>query len=68
MLCKDGVDMRVMCPKASFYRYRPEFLKKGLELPFVNPQNLTISSRYYEFFALNQSPKFQSGIWDGAVL
>lgn len=36
-LWKDGVDLRAMYPKASFYRYRSEFLKQGIDIAIRQP-------------------------------
>lgn len=36
-LWKDGVDLRAIYPKASFYRYRTEFLKKGIDIAIRQP-------------------------------
>lgn len=39
-LWKDGVDLRAMYPKASFYRYRTEFLKQGIDMAIRQPSKL----------------------------
>lgn len=36
-LWKDGVDLRAIYPKASFYRYRSEFLKQGIDIAIRQP-------------------------------
>ena len=36
-LWNEGVDLRAMYPKASFYRYRSEFLKKGIDIAIRQP-------------------------------
>lgn len=36
-LWKDGVDLRAMYPKASFYRYRAELLKQGIDIAIRQP-------------------------------
>jgi II/X family phage/plasmid replication protein len=36
-LWKDGVDLRALYPKASFYRYRSEFLKQGIDIAIRQP-------------------------------
>jgi II/X family phage/plasmid replication protein len=36
-LWKDGEDLRAMYPKASFYRYRSEFLKQGIDIAIRQP-------------------------------
>lgn len=39
-LWKEGVDLRAMYPKASFYRYRGEFLKQGIDIAIRQPSKL----------------------------
>ena len=36
-LWKDGVDLRAIFPKASFYRYRSELLKQGIDIAIRQP-------------------------------
>lgn len=36
-LWKDGVDLRAMFPKASFYRYRSDLLKQGIDVAISQP-------------------------------
>ncbi|MFZ2538986.1 MAG: phage/plasmid replication protein, II/X family [Oscillospiraceae bacterium] len=36
-LWQDGVDLRAMYPKATFYRYRGEFLKQGIDIAIRQP-------------------------------
>ena len=36
-LWKDGEDLRAMYPKATFYRYRGEFLKQGIDIAIRQP-------------------------------
>lgn len=39
-LWKDGVDLRAIYPKATFYRYRSEFLKQGIDIAIRQPAKL----------------------------
>lgn len=36
-LWQDGVDLRAMYPRATFYRYRSEFLKQGIDIAIRQP-------------------------------
>ena len=36
-LWQDGVDLRAMYPRATFYRYRGEFLKQGIDIAIRQP-------------------------------
>ena len=38
-LWKEGVDLRVIFPKASFYRYRSDLLKQGIDIAIRQPCN-----------------------------
>ncbi len=40
-LWQDGIDLRAMYPKASFYRYRAELLKLGIDIAIRQPSKLT---------------------------
>lgn len=36
-LWKEGIDLRALYPKASFYRYRSELLKQGIDIAIRQP-------------------------------
>ena len=63
-LWKDGVDLRAMYPKASFYRYRSEFLKKGIDIAIrqpSKPENVIPLIRVLRPEAISQIPDWAIG-------
>jgi II/X family phage/plasmid replication protein len=61
---KDGVDLRAMYPKASFYRYRSEFLKKGIDIAIrqpSKPDNIIPLVRVLRPEAISQIPEWAIG-------
>ena len=63
-LWKDGVDLRAMYPKASFYRYRSEFLKKGIDIAIrqpSKPDNIIPLVRVLRPEAISQIPEWAIG-------
>ena len=63
-LWKDGVDLRAMYPKASFYRYRAEFLKKGIDIAIrqpSKPENVIPLIRVLRPEAISQIPEWAIG-------
>ena len=63
-LWKDGVDLRAMYPKASFYRYRAEFLKKGIDIAIrqpSKPENVIPLIRVLRPEAISQIPDWAIG-------
>ena len=60
-LWKDGEDLRGMYPKATFYRYRREFLNHGIDIAIANLQRLTMSFLLSVFCVLKRLNKFLIG-------
>ena len=63
-LWKDGVDLRAMYPKASFYRYRAEFLKQGIDIAIrqpSKPDNVIPLIRVLRPEAIAQVPEWAIG-------
>jgi len=63
-LWKEGVDLRAMYPKASFYRYRAEFLKKGIDIAIrqpSKPENVIPLVRVLRPEAIVQVPEWAIG-------
>lgn len=61
---KDGVDLRVLYPKASFYRYRSEFLKQGIDIAIrqsSKPDNVFSLVRVLRPEAIVQVPDWAIG-------
>ena len=63
-LWKDGIDLRSMYPKASFYRYRSELLKQGIDIAIrqpSKPDNVIPLIRVLRPEAITQIPNWAIG-------
>ncbi|MES2182653.1 MAG: phage/plasmid replication protein, II/X family [Pseudomonadota bacterium] len=63
-LWKEGEDLRAMYPKASFYRYRSEFLKQGIDIAIrqpSKPDNIILLVRVLRPEAIAQIPEWAIG-------
>ena len=63
-LWQEGVDLRAMYPKASFYRYRSEFLKQGIDIAIrqpSKPDNIIPLVRVLRPEAISQIPEWAIG-------
>jgi II/X family phage/plasmid replication protein len=63
-LWKDGEDLRAMYPRASFYRYRAEFLKLGIDIAIrqpSKPENVIPLVRVLRPEAISQVPDWAIG-------
>lgn len=63
-LWKEGVDLRAMFPKASFYRYRSDLLKQGIDIAIrqpSKPDNVIPLVRVLRPEAISQVPEWAIG-------
>ena len=63
-LWKEGVDLRAMFPKASFYRYRSDLLKQGIDIAIrqtSKPVNVILLVRVLRPEAITQVPNWAIG-------
>lgn len=63
-LWKEGEDLRALYPKASFYRYRSEFLKQGIDIAIrqpSKPENVIPLIRVLQPQAISQVPEWAVG-------
>lgn len=63
-LWKDGEDLRALYPRASFYRYRTEFLKLGIDIAIrqpSKPENVIPLVRVLRPEAISQIPEWAIG-------
>lgn len=63
-LWKEGEDLRALYPKASFYRYRAEFLKQGIDIAIrqpSKPDNVISLVRVLRPEAISQVPDWAIG-------
>ena len=63
-LWKEGVDLRAMFPKASFYRYRSDLLKQGIYIAIRQPSmpnNVIPLIRILRPEAISQVPDWAMG-------
>lgn len=63
-LWKEGEDLRALYPKASFYRYRNEFLKLGIDIAIrqpSKPENVIPLIRVLRPEAISQIPDWAIG-------
>jgi II/X family phage/plasmid replication protein len=63
-LWKEGEDLRALYPKASFYRYRAEFLKQGIDIAIrqpSKPENVIPLVRVLRPEAIVQVPEWAIG-------
>jgi II/X family phage/plasmid replication protein len=63
-LWKEGEDLRAMYPKATFYRYRSEFLKQGIDIAIrqpSKPENIIPLVKVLRPEAIVQVPKWAIG-------
>lgn len=63
-LWKDGEDLRALYPKASFYRYRAELLKHGIDINVrqpAKPENVIPLVRVLRPEAISQVPDWAVG-------
>lgn len=63
-LWKEGEDLRALYPKASFYRYRSEFLKQGIDIAIrqpSKPENVIPLVRVLRPEAIAQVPEWAVG-------
>jgi II/X family phage/plasmid replication protein len=63
-LWKQGADLRAMYPRATFYRYRGDFLKKGIDIAIrqpSKPDNIIPLVRVLRPEAISQVPDWAVG-------
>jgi len=63
-LWKDGEDLRALYPKASFYRYRAELMKHGIDINVrqpAKPENVIPLVRVLRPEAISQVPDWAVG-------
>lgn len=60
-LWKEGEDLRALYPRASFYRYRFEFLKLGIDIAIRQPsksENVALFVKVLSLEAISQIPNW----------